>query len=129
MDASTAEPAPYEMHDRYFHDFLPGLLNQLLVEDLRELSCCFSFHLCDSADPPWRLVLTSGRLAHLGHDGPEPQCTYVCDTDTFLGVVTGAVHPQEAFFDRRIEMEGDLELALRLAVMLGPFFERFPFRP
>ena len=129
MTIYSASPGLMRAHDRYFQDFLPGLRDQLLIEDLHYLSCCFSFRLPDSAAPPWRLVLTNGRLTAVSHDGPEPQCTFVCNTATLMAVVSGALHPQEAFFAKRIEMEGDLELALRLAFMLAPFFERYPFTP
>ena len=127
MPIKTPSPQLLEAYHRYFHTFLPGLRDQLLIEDLHDLSCCFSYRLSDSGDPPWRLVLTDGRLTSVGIAGPEPQCTFVCNTETLIAVVSGALHPQEAFFAQRIEMEGDLELALRLAVMLAPFFERYPF--
>jgi predicted lipid carrier protein YhbT len=129
MTTSTTPTALRRAYQRYFHEFLPQLLNQLLIEDLHDLSCCFSYRLSDSEDPPWRLVLTEGRLTAVGHEGAEPQCTFVCDTQTLMAVVSGALHPQEAFFAQRIEMEGDLELALRLAFLLAPFFERYPFTP
>jgi predicted lipid carrier protein YhbT len=113
----------------YFETFLPTLRNQLLIEDLRDLSCAFAFRIFDSGMPPWRAVVHEGRLTEVGQEGPEPQCVFVCDMQTMLAVVSGGLPPQEAFFAQRVEMEGDLELALRLAMMLAPFFERFPFKP
>ena len=35
--------------------------------------------------------------------------------------------PQEAFFDLRIALEGDMEMGLKLSTVLEPFFARYAF--
>ena len=52
---------------------------------------------------------------------------YRTDAPTFAAVVRGRETPQEAFFDRRIEVEGDVEKALKLAVLFGHFAREFPY--
>jgi thioester reductase-like protein len=55
--------------------------------------------------------------------------SYRMDVATFMAVVRGSVSPQDAFFDRRIEVEGDVEKGLKLAVLFGRFAEEFPYKP
>jgi thioester reductase-like protein len=52
--------------------------------------------------------------------------TYHTDTATFQAVVSGAQTPQEAFFEQRIAMTGDMETGLKLAVLLGQFLAENP---
>jgi thioester reductase-like protein len=54
--------------------------------------------------------------------------TYGTDVATFDAIVHGELAPQEAFFTRRIAIEGDLEKALKLAVLFGQFVREFPYQ-
>jgi thioester reductase-like protein len=52
--------------------------------------------------------------------------TYHTDTATFDAVLSGRQTPQEAFFEQRIAITGDLETALKLAVLFGQFLSENP---
>jgi hypothetical protein len=119
-----AKPAPA----RYFAEFLPTILDKLLIEDLRTLTTCFEIRVTDAEEPPWRLGIDGGRLTYVGHEGPEPVCRFSLDSDTFREVVSARCTPSSAFFDTRIDLEGDMEMGLKLSTVLEPFFHRFPFR-
>jgi hypothetical protein len=120
-----AEAQP--LHLRYFSEFLPGILDKLLIADLRTLTACFEIRVTDSGDPPWRLGIEEGRLTYVGHEGPEPVCRFCLDSDTLVEVVTARCTPSAAFFDSRIDLEGDMEMGLKLSTVLEPFFHRFPY--
>jgi predicted lipid carrier protein YhbT len=47
--------------------------------------------------------------------------TYLTDAATFHAVVNGLQTPQEAFFEQRIAITGDLETGLKLAVLFQQF--------
>jgi len=111
----------------YFEAFLPTIFGRLLIPDLERLTTCFAIEVTDLDAPPWCIAIEAGRLVGVGHDGPEPLCTFQLDTATLLEVVAARVAPAEAFFARRIELEGDMELGLKLSTVLAPFFEGFPF--
>ncbi len=115
--------------ERYFTEFLPRIHGQLLLEDLKTLSVCFEIAVSDGAGAPWRLVVEEGRLVQAGPDEPEPVCRFTLDAGTLLEVVAGHIAPQEAFFDMRIQLEGDIEMGLKLSTVLAPFFQRFPYMP
>jgi len=53
--------------------------------------------------------------------------TYHTDAETFRAVVSGFQTPQEAFFDQRIAITGDMETALKLAVLFGLFLSENPW--
>jgi nucleoside-diphosphate-sugar epimerase/predicted lipid carrier protein YhbT len=52
--------------------------------------------------------------------------TYRTDAATFDGLVRGRETAQNAFFDRRIEIEGDMEKALKLAPLIERFLAELP---
>ena len=54
---------------------------------------------------------------------------YRTDAPTFAAVVRGRTTPREAFFSRRIGVEGDIEKALKLAVLFEHFVTENPYQP
>ena len=121
--------------DRYFLEFLAGKLNQRLLPDLQKLSVTFSIVLSGSggaggpADEAWTLTIANGVLASIAPGAIQPQCSFRLDASTFLEIAGGRLSPQFAFFQRRIEIEGQIETGLRLATVLAGFFKQFPFDP
>jgi len=128
MENAARTLSPEGAVKRYFEEFLPGLFGRLLIADLESLTTCFAIEVTDVEAPPWRIAVECGRLVHVGHDGPEPLCAFTLDGATLLEVVTARVPPAEAFFARQIELDGDMELGLKLSTVLAPFFEGFPFQ-
>jgi hypothetical protein len=49
--------------------------------------------------------------------------TYLLDTATFAAIIERRLPPERAFLERRIEVQGDLERALKLAVLFGRFLD------
>lgn len=76
----------------------------------------------------WSCEWQAGQLVEVrrGSRG-DVEATYRLDTATFDDVVRGKQSPQEAFFARRIEVRGNLEKALKLAVLFGHFVQEFPY--
>jgi thioester reductase-like protein len=52
---------------------------------------------------------------------PGPSLTYRLDGPTFAGLVRGELTARQAFFDGRIEIDGDVEKALMLATLIEQF--------
>jgi thioester reductase-like protein len=75
----------------------------------------------------WSCKWTKGEFIHV-RSGLEngAAVTYHTDTATFQAVVSGFQTPQEAFFEQRIAITGDLETALKLAVLFGQFLAEQP---
>jgi len=114
---------------RYFAEFLPALTGQLLIPDLRDLTTSLEIHLRDRPESPWQIQIQDGRIEHVGQDGPSAPCRFTLDSTTFLEIAAGRLSSQEAFFAGNVDIEGDLELGLKLSTVLAPFFARFPYHP
>ena len=57
--------------------------------------------------------------------GSAPSCR-MNDTATFEAVINRLQTPQEAFFEQRIEIAGDMDTALKLAVLFSQFLCESP---
>jgi thioester reductase-like protein/predicted lipid carrier protein YhbT len=70
----------------------------------------------------WSCKWNEGELVH-ARRGLEDGAvvTYHTDAATFDAIVNGAQTPQQAFFEERIAITGDLETALKLAGLFGQF--------
>jgi hypothetical protein len=85
-------------------------LTQARVEQLRELAGCVRFEL--TGDGGFAL------LAHFG-GGPvpgQPNATIRVDGDAYRALRGGELNPQEAFVTGKIQVEGDMQLAMSLAL-------------
>ena len=110
----------------YFEQFLPTLYGRLLIPDLESLSTCFAIAVTDVDAAPWRIEIQAGRLVRAGHDGAAPLCTFRLDGATLLEVVAARLVPAEAFFAKRIDLDGDMELGLKLSTDRSPMNEAAP---
>jgi thioester reductase-like protein len=59
----------------------------------------------------------------------EAEATYRLDRATFAAVVAGRLSVREAFFARRIDVLGDVEKGLQLAVLFDRFVQEHPYPP
>lgn len=123
---STKEADEYQ---RYFTEFLPGIIGRQLIAGLKGLNCQVAIRVTDLEDPDWFLVVEQGCLAHVDHDGPEPACRFELNVATLVEVITARRTPQDAFFSGDIQITGDIEQGLQLSTVLEEFFERFPYGP
>jgi thioester reductase-like protein len=75
----------------------------------------------------WSCRWVQGELSYV-RPGLEEKADVVYHTDpnTFAAVLRGRLTPQEAFFEQRVAITGDLEAALKLAVLFGQFLRENP---
>jgi thioester reductase-like protein len=77
----------------------------------------------------WSSKWVRGELIYAGRGLEEDAAViYRTDAATFHAVVNGTETPQEAFFKERVAIKGDLETALKLAVLFGLFLAENPVR-
>jgi hypothetical protein len=124
---SAHAPRPHVFIERYFEGFLPSLAGRLLIEDLRDLSICFEIVVADADPEAWRIAVENGRLVGIGRGGPPPACRFRTDLATLRELVAARTTPADAFLDLRVELDGDVEAALKLSTVLEPFFRGYPF--
>ena len=125
--ASVPDPAPDTDPVRgYFTKFLPGFMDQRLIDNLVSLNADFWIEI-DHAHL-WSLSVRAGRLVELEEAVRKGSFGYRTDAATYLRVVGAEISPQEGFFKGRIHLSGSHRDALRTAAALEEFFQSYPFR-
>ena len=112
---------------KYFREFLPTKMNQQLIENLKTLNACFTIKITNAQNDHWRILLKDGCLAGLENDGGPVECSFETSSTAFRKVAEGRLSPQKAFFERQVEISGDIEKALKVAAALSQFFVAYPF--
>ena len=111
----------------YFTEFLPTKMDQQLIENLKTLNACFTITITNAPNDRWRIQIKEGRLVGLQNDTGPVECSFETSATAFRKVAEGRLSPQKAFFERQIEITGDIEKALKVAAALSQFFVAFPF--
>jgi hypothetical protein len=112
----------------YIEEFFPLAARQSTLSRTAGLNLVIALDIRGPGGGKWSCEWVQGELASVerGLDA-SAEVVYRTDTATFADVVLGHQSPQEAFFARRIEIEGDMENALKLPVLFGHFLREFPY--
>jgi nucleoside-diphosphate-sugar epimerase/predicted lipid carrier protein YhbT len=119
---------PFWSAEKYFTQFLVGRLNQHLLKNMKSLSGVFSIQIKDGVSSTWVLEVRDGKLLSVSQNGRIAECSYTMDVTTFEKVVKGLCPAEEAFFDGRIDIHGNMEKALTIAAALSEFCRTFPYK-
>jgi thioester reductase-like protein/putative sterol carrier protein len=107
----------------YLESFLPAHAGQsLLVQALPE-GLSFVLDIRGANGGQWtchRENRSEMRVAR-GH-AADAEITYRTDVETFKALASGSETPQDAFFAGKVEIEGNMEKGLKLAVLFERFF-------
>jgi thioester reductase-like protein/predicted lipid carrier protein YhbT len=122
-----AGPARAKFVEEYFDRFLADKMHQQLLPNLKYLTASCRIAVEDLPGRSWALRIDRGRLEEISPNGMLCQCTFSLHSDTFAAIVGGRLAPQQAFFQRRIHLEGDVETGLKLATVLAAFFRKWPY--
>lgn len=115
--------------ERYFTRFLREKMHQQLLPNLRNLSATCRITVEDLPRQSWSLHIDTGRLEHISTNGIDCQCTFSLASETFSAIVSGRLTPQRAFFEKKVDIQGDIETGLKLTTVLAAFFKKWPYEP
>lgn len=105
-----------------FFESLEKKVGKNIVPNLKSLNACFSIKLSD-IDKKFSLSIEKGILEEMStRNGSDSLFTFVLTSDTLCELIEKKVRPQDAFFGKKIEIEGDLGKALALAPIFDEFF-------
>lgn len=112
----------------YFERFLPRYVAQSRVARLTALTTTMRFVIEDEPNGEWVCRFDRGQLraVHRGVNGVHEAFGYRTTRDVFWEAIGGRVHPQELFLSGRAELLGDVEQALKMAMILYAFAQEFP---
>lgn len=112
----------------YFESYLPRLEGKLLLKDFESLTCRFDVCLVEGCPIQYRLAITDGRLTAVGDAAGAAQVVYTLDSVTLLDVVTARTTPQDAFYEMRVDIGGEMEVGLELGAVFEEFFRFHPYQ-
>lgn len=111
----------------YFTEYLPRFLHRQLIPSLSSLSTVIAIR--PGGGRPWSVRIEKGTMTEIAEgDDPDVRASYTIDRATFLGIVRDEIAPQKAFFKGKIRIDGDILHGLKVAVVLGEFFHRYPWK-
>jgi nucleoside-diphosphate-sugar epimerase/predicted lipid carrier protein YhbT len=130
----TARAAPLPSTDspcaEYIEQTFPRQARQSGLARAAELNARVGFDIRGPGGGQWSYRWERGELTSVrrGLDG-QAEVTYHMDPATFQDVIGGRQTPQQAFFERRVRITGNLEAALKLAVLFSRFLVENPCPP
>jgi hypothetical protein len=114
----------------YVERFLPAAARRSLLARTSGLSVTVGLEVSGPGGGRWSCRWDGGELTRVVRGpGAGADVAYRTDAPTFAAVVRGRTTAREAFFARRINVEGDVEKALKLAVLFEHFVKENPYRP
>ena len=113
--------------EAYFSEFLRDKIDKRLVENLRMLDAIIEIRISDHQIAHRVMKIENGVLTSISKDHSSSECAYTLSSKTFQKITRAELAPQEAFFNREIEITGDVEKGLMVAFALAEFFRLHPY--
>ncbi len=111
----------------YIERIFPHQARKSALARTAGLDLVVSFDIQGSGGGQWSCEWSAGELHQVGRGlSDRARVVYRLDVTTFAAIVAGRLSPQQAFFERAIEVTGDLETALKLAVLFDWFLKESP---
>jgi len=127
-DIVEKRAADYEVNcTHYFEHFLPSVAQRSALADV-PVEATIGLTISEPGGGQWSVTLGGGSVVVRRGATANADATYIVDKETFAAVVCGRLPPHDAFMAHRIEITGDLEKALLLAVLFGKLAEEFPYK-
>ena len=113
---------------QYFESFLPAHVGQSNVARLTGVTTTMRFVIEDEPSGEWVCAFDRGQLrtVHRGSNGIRESFGYRSTRDVFWEAISGRTHPQDLFLSGRAEIFGDVEQALKMAMILHAFTQEYP---
>ncbi len=123
----AARPGPGFPCDWYLRQFLVERAPRSALRRISSLTLTVRLQLAGSGGGNWTCCFKDGELQSVTSDAAIPaDVTFVGDSVTFGDIVSGRTSAQQAFFDRRFDVSGDVEMGLKMAAIFGEFINEFP---
>jgi nucleoside-diphosphate-sugar epimerase len=114
----------------YFEQFLPAYVNRSNVARMTALSVSVRFEIDDEPLGEWVCHFERGRLVQVVRApaavGVRADVGYRSTVAGFWKSISGRHHPQELFLRGHAHISGDVERALKMAMILNAFVREFP---
>jgi thioester reductase-like protein len=124
---ATAKASPCA---EYIERVLPVQVRRFPLAQAVPAGLVFTLDVRGPGGGVWSCRWAGGGALEVRRDpGAAAAVVFRTDEPTFEGLVTGRQAPQAAFFDGRVEIEGDVEKGLKLAALIEQFLATVPPDP
>lgn len=113
----------------FFDSFLPSRMGGQPLAGMDALTTRFRFVVEGVTDGCWLCELHEGRFVGATRGGSDAgEFTYRMDMNAFFDIVGARVDPQDVFLEGRAHVEGDIERALKMGMILHQLNREHPYR-
>ena len=122
----TSETTPVE----YFEELIFARVNLCSLSKIESLNTVIRFDISGDNAGSWTIEVEGGFLKRVvrnytGNGLPsneavlEPASTFRMDSETFMSILKRRITPQQAFFKKMVQIEGDIMIALKMNVLVN----------
>lgn len=126
MEPVTTSSARPEIPDDvtpagYFNTLVLDRINRCAIPKIKSINVLVEFCISGESGGRWGLVINNGMAKEIicAEDSDQdpyarsPDCTFIMSEATFLSILHHEITPQKAFFARRVDVKGNILLALK----------------
>ncbi len=122
-------------HIEYFEELMFDRINMSPLPRIESLGIVIRFDIVGQNAGSWTIVVEGGILKRVSRNHPDPEsqqgnseplsdvlnpaCIFRLDGRTFMSIIRREITPQQAFFEKKVQIEGDMALALKMNVLVN----------
>ena len=99
--------------------FFQALQDRIDPSKVQGLTATFQFHLSGDGGGDWYIRLTDGHPEVAEGTADEPSVTLRASAEDWNKIVSGELSGEQAFLSGRLQIEGDMTLAMKLQSLIG----------
>ena len=114
----------------YFEELIFARVNLCLLPRIESLNTVIRFDIAGDNAGSWTIEVEGGLLkrvvrnytdASTSYTEPvlEPSSTFRMDSETFMSILKREITPQQAFFEKKVQIQGDIMIALKMNVLVN----------
>ena len=111
----------------YFNNLIVDRINMCPVPKISSLNFLVEFCVNGENGGSWGLIVKKGTAMKViqaveGEPDPynqKPDCRFTMDNEVFLDIIHKRISPQKAFFTRKVNVNGNMFLALKSNVLVN----------
>ncbi|MGR3301397.1 MAG: SCP2 sterol-binding domain-containing protein [Candidatus Scalindua sp.] len=122
----TSETTPVE----YFEELIYARVNLCSLSKIESLNTVIRFDITGDNAGSWTIEVEGGLLKRVvgnytDTSSPsskavlEPASTFLMDSETFMSIIRREITPQQAFFKKMVQIQGNIMIALKMNVLVN----------
>ncbi len=119
--------------NEFFEIYFPEAASQSKIARIKNLNISIGFRVHgNQGGGSWICIIKEGDVVSVNEISILPDSLdvyYSTSHEIFDEIVTGAITTRDAFFKQHLQIDGDIEKALLLSVLLEDLLQEIPFKP